>query len=313
VVEFADPIICNLGVIEGKPPPRVISICATKKVVGSSCVDMSHFNAAMASGPLRWPLAIVVGSAVVSKRHREPCLVTPTEGGLLAHRYRRGAFPFSGLDGPTANYYRWQAFNSFFWQYIPKMGDVVVDVGAGIGEEALTASRLVGPTGRVICIEAQPTTFNRLCLTCKLNRLTNVTTLNLAVSDRVGIARIQTDGPYEEAALTERGGAEVPTETLDGILHDREVHAIDLLKMNIEGAERLAIRGMETTIAGTHNVVISCHDFLLERGLDPSEVATFDRISMFLKDHGFELTTRLDDPLPWNRFNVYGRRTLSLV
>jgi FkbM family methyltransferase len=262
----------------------------------------------MARGPLRWPLAITVGSAVVSTRQHQPCLVTPTEGAFLAHRYRAGTFPFPGLSSETADHFRWRAFNSYFWEYVPKAGDVVIDVGAGIGEDALTASHLVGPTGRVICIEAQPTTFNRLCLTCRLNRITNATTLNAAVSDRVGMAHIQTEGPYEAAALVESGGVEVPTETLDEIFSGQGVHAIDLLKINIEGAEGLAIRGMERSIARTRNVVIACHDFLLERGADPCEVETFDDVSAFLKDSGFELTTRRDDPLPWNSFTVYGRR-----
>jgi len=267
---------------------------------------------ALARTSLGRPLAIFLGSVAVSLRHRKPCLVTPTELGLLAHRYKEGTFLFPGIFGDTADHYRWQAYNSFFWQYVPNAGDVIVDVGAGIGEETLTASRLVEPTGRVLCIEAQPTTFSRLRLMCKLNGITNATPLNLAVSDRVGIARIETDGPYVGAALTAGDGVDVPTETLDAVLDDQGVHAVDLLKMNIEGAERLAIRGMEATIARTDNVVISCHDFLMERGGDPSDVMTFDEVSTFLRDHGFEVTSRPDDPLPWNRFTVYGRRTESV-
>jgi FkbM family methyltransferase len=231
---------------------------------------------------------------------------------LLAHRYTDGTFLFPGIAGNTADHYRRRAYNSFFWQYAPNVGDVVVDVGAGVGEETLTTSRLVGPTGRVICIEAQPTAFSCLRLMCKLNGITNANTLHSAVSDRAGVAHIEPDGPHIVAALTAGDGVEVPAETLDALLEGQGIHNIDLLKMNIEGAERLAIRGMEATIARTHNVVISCHDFLVERGGDPSEVVTFDEVSTFLRDHGFEVTSRPDDPLPWNRFTVYGRRTESI-
>ena len=40
------------------------------------------------------------------------------------------------------------------WGYLPRAGDTVIDVGAGIGEEAVIFSRLVGESGRVISIEA---------------------------------------------------------------------------------------------------------------------------------------------------------------
>src|SRR5271154_2216517 len=49
---------------------------------------------------------------------------------------------------------------NFLWGYTPGVGDVVIDVGAGVGEEALTFSRAVGKHGRVICIEAHPRTYH---------------------------------------------------------------------------------------------------------------------------------------------------------
>jgi hypothetical protein len=48
------------------------------------------------------------------------------------------------------------AQTNFFWGYNSKEGDVIVDVGTGAGEEALTFARVVGPGGKVICIEAHP-------------------------------------------------------------------------------------------------------------------------------------------------------------
>src|SRR5205823_1391670 len=66
-----------------------------------------------------------------------------------------------------------------YWlqHYRPQEGDVVVDVGAGRGEDTLTFSRGVGKTGRVIAIEAHPLSFLVLKNFCKLNGLSNVTLL----------------------------------------------------------------------------------------------------------------------------------------
>ena len=135
---------------------------------------------------MRWPAA-VVGTAALFRHHRAPALVTPV-GEFYAHRYRSGIFVFPGLAGETADFYRQQAIDSFFWGYCPTVGDSVIDVGAGIGEETLTASRLVGKNGRIMAIEAHPTTFKRLELMCQLNHLDNVIPIQCAVTAQTGFA-----------------------------------------------------------------------------------------------------------------------------
>ena len=60
----------------------------------------------------------------------------------------------------------------------PKEGDVVIDVGAHIGRYTIIASKRVGPNGKVIAIEADPSNFEMLNRNIQLNRLANVTTLN---------------------------------------------------------------------------------------------------------------------------------------
>lgn len=248
---------------------------------------------------MRWPAA-VVGTAALFRHHRAPALVTPV-GEFYAHRYRSGIFVFPGLAGETADFYRQQAIDSFFWGYCPTVGDSVIDVGAGIGEETLTASRLVGKNGRIMAIEAHPTTFKRLELMCQLNHLDNVIPIQCAVTAQTGTAHIQNDVNYVGAALIPEGGVEVPAASLDDLCASVPGD-IDLVKINIEGAEREAIRGMDRTIARTRNVVISCHDFL------GAGTATFEEVSGFIRGQGFQIATRPDDPLPWNRFMVYGHR-----
>src|SRR2546422_7121505 len=69
----------------------------------------------------------------------------------------------------------------------PQKGDVVIDVGAGRGEDTLAVSQAVGETGRVIAIEAHPVSCEFLKCFCTLNRLTNVTAAEGAAEGQHGV------------------------------------------------------------------------------------------------------------------------------
>jgi FkbM family methyltransferase len=56
----------------------------------------------------------------------------------------------------------------------PKPGDTIVDIGAGRGEDDLAFSQAVGPTGKVLAVEAQPRSFRMLKAFCEVNDLRNV-------------------------------------------------------------------------------------------------------------------------------------------
>ena len=77
----------------------------------------------------------------------------------------------------TANYAHIEqsVLDNWTWEYRPTRGDTVIDVGAGIGEETVVFSRLVGAAGKVIAIEAHPETFKCLTATIEQSALANVT------------------------------------------------------------------------------------------------------------------------------------------
>ena len=60
-------------------------------------------------------------------------------------------------------------------------GDVVVDVGADIGALTVPLARAVGPAGRVLAFEPQPTVFQNLCANLALNDLLHVQAFNAAL------------------------------------------------------------------------------------------------------------------------------------
>jgi FkbM family methyltransferase len=179
----------------------------------------------------------------------------------------------------------------------------VFDVGAGVGAETLLFSRLVGPSGTVVSLEAHPRTFERLARLCEVNRLHNVIPLQVAATDGDGTTSISDSDQYLLNTLV--GGAgdgiDVNARRLDTLAPELGVTRIDLLKMNIEGAERLAIRGLEGVIGSTRHVCISCHDFL-----GGEEMRTKEDVRRFLVEHGFDVRSREDAPEPWTRDYLYG-------
>jgi FkbM family methyltransferase len=257
--------------------------------------------------PGRRALLVVPGSLWVSLSYRKPCLVYWRDGAWI-HHYRGAKIPHAGLGrAAPPDVFTADARRLFLYEYTPRPGDVVFDVGAGIGAETLVFSRLVGPFGRVVSIEAHPRTYERLERLCRVNRLTNVTPLQLAVSDHDGEVTISDLGDHLHNTVFagDAGGIEVPARRLETIAEDLGIEHIDFLKMNIEGAERLAIPGLGALIAGTRHVCISCHDFLADGG-GSDDLRTRAEVRNFLVEHGFEVVTREAAPDPWTRDYLYG-------
>jgi FkbM family methyltransferase len=248
--------------------------------------------------PRRRALLSVPGSLWVSLRYRSPCVVY-WRGGNWIHHYRGAKIPHTELgraappDVLTA-----EARDLFLHEYTPQLGDVVFDVGAGIGAEALLFSRLVGPSGRVVSIEAHPRTYRRLLDLTRVNGLDTVTPLQLAVTNADGDVLISDTVAHERNALTRGPGIQVPARRLDGIAAELGIQQVALLKMNIEGAEVEALRGAGALLDRTQHVCISCHDFL--------GMATKADVCDLLTSHGFTLRTRSDAAEPWTRDYVYG-------
>ncbi len=161
-------------------------------------------------------------------------------------------------------------------------------------------------SGRVISIEAHPKVFRCLSKVRAENRLDNVTLIQAAVADREGEVQLS-DSPEHEAnsIIGEVSGFRVPCTTLDHIFQSLELKHVDFLKMNIEGAERLALPGMGAMLQKTKNICISCHDFLADEG-GPNDFRTKAGVIAFLKQNGFVISLRESDGRCNVRDYVYG-------
>lgn len=196
----------------------------------------------------------------------------------------------------------------YFHRYTPVPGNVVVHVGAGSGWEAALFSRLVGREGHVYLIEAHPTTFLQLVRRINSERLSNVTTIEVAISDAPGAVRISDVVEHMQNRIVSDGPFVVPAETLASVHSQHSIEHVDLLTMNIEGSERQAVRTLPEIAPRIRHLAISCHDFKADRGGDVA-MRTKQEVRAALAACGYQVFGRnTDDPRDWVRDYMYAER-----
>jgi FkbM family methyltransferase len=157
------------------------------------------------------------------------------------------------------------------------VGDVFVDVGANVGYHTARAARAVGPSGRVVAVEANPENARLLVLTVAANGFDHVDVLPLALGDHLGHVNfgvhIGSNGgfaPDDVASLGSGRATIVPTVTLDSLGLDR----VDVVKIDVEGAESIVIAGGVETIRRCRPAIVtefSCEMTRRVGGIEPVE------------------------------------------
>ncbi|HEY2157543.1 MAG TPA: FkbM family methyltransferase [Isosphaeraceae bacterium] len=129
-------------------------------------------------------------------------------------------------------------------------GQTFVDVGANVGCITLMAAMIAGPRGSVIAVEPFPANLQRLYAGIALNGFANVRVIPLAASD--GRATFSLTGGTSNAYLVDSqdyrsNAVYAQSVALDDVLASEP--AIHFVKMDIEGHEPFALRGLARTIA----------------------------------------------------------------
>jgi len=129
----------------------------------------------------------------------------------------------------------------------PAIGEVVLDIGASVGDTSLWFSKKVGSTGKVYAFEPEPKNFQILLGNIEQNNVKNVTPLNIGLSDREGRMKIVSGGSASFLAESE-GEAEVTVTTIDEFVRDNKLPKVDFIKMDVEGHEMNVLRGANETM-----------------------------------------------------------------
>jgi len=160
-------------------------------------------------------------SSLAAIKNRTPFALIYPSGGVWIHRQRGGAVVDRRVNFQSIQKFSDGTEDVWGWVYSPKPGDTIIDVGAGIGNETLYYSKMVGSTGKVIAIEAHPATFACLKKFCELNRLSNVVPIHVAVGDQEGRVLIEDREEHvSNSIIGTHGGTEVPMKTLDQIVKE---------------------------------------------------------------------------------------------
>ena len=137
---------------------------------------------------------------------------------------------------------------------------VCLDVGANIGLYSLGLSHLA-PEGRVYAFEPSPGTYGHLQANVETNGAANVEAFNLAVSDTTGTVRFHDFSFFSAGSFSSDKGSllssesygsqafEAATTTVDDFVADQGIDRVDLIKVDVEGAELSVLAGAEKTLA----------------------------------------------------------------
>lgn len=160
---------------------------------------------------------------------------------------------------------RYEAQETLILRAILRSGDVFADVGANWGYFSLVAARLVGDSGRVICFEPHPVLFQQLRQNVERNALDNVLPLCVAACDRrrelvleaVAVGFGNSGGSrVVERPDPAKNTYPVAGQTIDDALDGCGVATVACLKIDIEGGEALALRGLRGLPAGRYRRIL---------------------------------------------------------
>lgn len=139
-------------------------------------------------------------------------------------------------------------------KFIPKEGDIVIDAGANIGFYTIRASATVKNTGKVIAIEADPITYDKLTKNIKINNLKNIIPVNVAAFSEKKVVKLYRTSMASTNSLKNTGTSEfveVEATTIDEICMNLGLKRVDWMKIDVEGVEVEVLIGAENIIS--HN------------------------------------------------------------
>lgn len=131
-----------------------------------------------------------------------------------------------------------------------KPGDVFVDVGSNFGYYTLLASKLVGKSGKVFSFEPDPYNFSLMQRNIKINKCSNVLCVNKAVGEKDEKISFYIDvenlGRHNLIPNWSKHILTVDQISLDNFLPKGS--RVNIVKIDIEGGEELAIKGIKKII-----------------------------------------------------------------
>jgi len=130
---------------------------------------------------------------------------------------------------------------------VPEPGDIVLDVGAHVGEASLWFSSMIASEGIAYAFEPEPAVFRMLRNNLKVNNIQNVIHMNMAVRDPDKLMRLSEN--WGASVLTDsKNGAVVRVTTIGIFVAQQHSTKVSFMKMHVEGYELNVLIGASETI-----------------------------------------------------------------
>ncbi|MCK1819255.1 FkbM family methyltransferase [Streptomyces sp. XM83C] len=193
----------------------------------------------------------------------------------------------------------WEPNLSAFLRDRLRPGDTFIDVGAHRGAFSLLASHAVGPHGRVVAIEPSPQFHDDLTAVATANHRTNIRAVRSAAFDTHGTLTLYLEDPANLGHTTAvrprhvHVAFDVPTAPLAGLVSRAELATTRIIKIDVEGAEAAAIRGLLPALVDLRDdaelVVEVTPRLLAKQGESAADIIDT------LRKHGFHAYTLTND------------------
>ena len=210
------------------------------------------------------------------------------QGKLRGKKWIKG----SGVNGYWLGSYESEKVSLF--EKTLKKGNIVFDIGAHVGFYTLLAAELVGKDGKVFSFEPLMANYEYLKKHIEINNYKNITSFNVAVSDKDGLAFFTKGENTSTGHLTSNGETKVRTMAIDDWINNKKLPVPDILKIDVEGAEFAVLKGAVNLLNKYHPIIFlsthssdihkKCCDFLLSLGykLEPLGINDIEKTNEVL-------------------------------
>lgn len=222
------------------------------------------------------------------------------QGGVL-HQLPEDAFIYVFPGEDVSDHLLRGSFESAvrsLLKHVLRPGMVFLDAGTNLGLYMVIAAKLVGDSGRVFAFEPSQREWRRATRTLEVNHLKNVALFRLALTDRDGEVDLNVceeqfgafncvgSISHAYAAGHESHVERVGGRALDSFLAEHQVRRVDVMKIDVEGAEEAVLRGGGCLFSGTEApiLILELSDWTA-RGTGSSAAAVWD----LLVEYGYQL------------------------
>ena len=177
--------------------------------------------------------------------------------GILPNRFQIPCDLSDHVQRQIWLYGVYEPVESYLFQQFLKPGMIFFDLGANVGQYSLLAATEVGPLGQVHGFEAQKDNFEKFKSHCQLNSISGIifpqflavwneeTLLEMKMPDNM---TNNAGSFYAQKTEASSDLLKIKAVRLDQYILHNHIPRIDLIKMDIEGAEFFALEGAEASI-----------------------------------------------------------------